>query len=367
MTARMCALAFAFGIIGETTAQAPHWRVTPRPEVRIGEVEGVGPYVFGTVSAALKLGDGRLIVADGRANEIRVFDRSGKHLATHGRTGSGPGEYQWLRQLWRAPGDSLIALDARIGKLTVLSPAFVPARTLPVQLFPEGATQDGALIRVAIQTPASEMKYDVVTEFRALLIRVDPHTQKQDTMATVAGGRSFFKLASGAGVRAYPIPFNAAPSTAIAGDAIVYGAGGREIERFDGRGKRLAPIRLTAARQRVTRADVDRFEKYHLDLARTPEQRATLKDVFTQVKAPDEMPAHSMLKLDLTGNLWVQHYAPPWQEARQWDVYSPDGRLIATISLPPRFTVYEIGVDYVLGTTKDELDVERVELYRLLK
>lgn len=55
----------------------------------------------------------------------------------------------------------------------------------------------------------------------------------------------------------------------------------------------------------------------------------------------------------------------PEAKRRTAGACDPEGRLLGQIDLPYRFTVYEIGSDYVLGRRVDELDVEHVELYGL--
>jgi hypothetical protein len=48
-------------------------------------------------------------------------------------------------------------------------------------------------------------------------------------------------------------------------------------------------------------------------------------------------------------------------------VFDEGGAALGVVPLPPRFTPHQIGNDFVLGAWKDELDVEHVRLYRLLK
>jgi hypothetical protein len=66
------------------------------------------------------------------------------------------------------------------------------------------------------------------------------------------------------------------------------------------------------------------------------------------------------------GNIWVQEYALSWK-APGWSVFDPDGVYLGDISSMDDFRVTDIGADYVLGVMTDELDVERVLLYGLVK
>ena len=61
------------------------------------------------VSDAMRLPDGRIVVASSGDNEMRVFDAFGTHVGTWGGPGEGPGEFQYLELVEPWPGDSIIA------------------------------------------------------------------------------------------------------------------------------------------------------------------------------------------------------------------------------------------------------------------
>ena len=87
-------------------------------DLRIGSVNGTCD-AFGQVFSLAVDADGRIYVADFRANEIRVFSADGECLHTFGRSGEGPGEFTMLAGiLWRPPG-VLWAFDAIKGRFTV--------------------------------------------------------------------------------------------------------------------------------------------------------------------------------------------------------------------------------------------------------
>jgi hypothetical protein len=46
-------------------------------------------------------------------------------------------------------------------------------------------------------------------------------------------------------------------------------------------------------------------------------------------------------------------------------VFDRDGLLIGRMEGPEGFEITDSGPDYILGVAKDDLDVERVRLYRL--
>ena len=82
---------------------------------------------------------------------------------------------------------------------------------------------------------------------------------------------------------------------------------------------------------------------------------------------PETMPAYeSTWVVDEEGNLWVPDYTLPAEPAT-WSVFDPQGRLLGTVDTPAGGEVTQIGSDFVLGTWTDEMDVEQVRMYRLIK
>ncbi len=58
----------------------------------------------------------------------------------------------------------------------------------------------------------------------------------------------------------------------------------------------------------------------------------------------------------------------PGEDSPQlWTVLSPEGKLLATAHLPREARVLEIGDDYVIVVTTDDLDVQYVQMYALTR
>ena len=86
------------------------WRIGPEPTVTIGAVEGEDPYLFQWVRSAFRISDGRIVVANGGTEEIRVFTATGTHLLSWGGRGQGPGDFGSLSMAGPWPG----RLDRRV-------------------------------------------------------------------------------------------------------------------------------------------------------------------------------------------------------------------------------------------------------------
>ena len=70
---------------------AEPWRLVE--DLRIGEFDGTGPYVFGSLRSVIPDPMGRIWVLEGQAFELRLFDAEGRFVRAVGRQGEGPGEF----------------------------------------------------------------------------------------------------------------------------------------------------------------------------------------------------------------------------------------------------------------------------------
>lgn len=83
---------------------------------------------------------------------------------------------------------------------------------------------------------------------------------------------------------------------------------------------------------------------------------------------PEQLPAVDDLTMDETGHLWGKRYRLPWAaEAPVWDVFDPDGRWLGGVEMPEGLEPLQIGRDFVLGLTRDDLGTERVAIYALVR
>jgi len=109
MNRALLAAAFAISLLAACGDDgAPRQRAETAPDsgpdtLRIEVVDTLGvmmgdsAYVFGNITDATMTPDGRLLVLDGLKSRIGVFDEGLEPLGFAGRSGSGPGEYQYPR------------------------------------------------------------------------------------------------------------------------------------------------------------------------------------------------------------------------------------------------------------------------------
>jgi hypothetical protein len=82
---------------------------------------------------------------------------------------------------------------------------------------------------------------------------------------------------------------------------------------------------------------------------------------------PPELPGFTELRASPDGHLWAKRFVVPGltEALNRWGVFAPVGVFLGNVELPARFRVFDVGDDYLLGVIPDELDVERVHLYRI--
>lgn len=359
------------------------WRLSESPRTGIGIVEGDPHYQFANVARAVRLGDGRIVVANGGSHELRFYDGFGVYLAASGAEGGGPGEFQALSWMGKFAGDSLIVYDANSRRVSVFDPAgsFARSATLPAGGIPQlsrfvGRLADGSLVMSAstIAGPSGLIRppitYVRVGEDGALLDTIGTFVGEEALLRTSARGSSgmfSFSIRRGGLYRS--------PVSAVYGNSFYYGSSDTyEIGIYDPSGALQRSIRRAQPIRKVTQDDIGRLERSAVEAERertgsvTPEARNAIKQRLAEQPLPEALPAYRSILVDATGDLWVGEFdLIPGEQPSRWTVFDRDGHMLGTMTMPTHFTPYEIGADYVLGAWRDDLDVEYVRLYGLEK
>jgi len=329
------------------------WRLDTVPALDIGGDTGDDD-LFGVVGA-VRLTDGRIVVADG-AQRILAFDSTGRRIATVGRRGSGPEEFEGLGWLQLLPGDSLMAYDTRLRRALVYSPSLIFARMItpePTNVglggIPEliGAFQDGTLLARARLLAGRLASGSGIVRPDNVLLLYDATGSLRDSIGVIPGD----EVAIMQGIIAQP---RFARKTIVAvGPSAFHVAPGERFEvavhRADGGISRI--IRKAHSPEPVT--DADREE---LRAAGGPD-----------IPSPTSFPALTDMLLDDEGVLWVQEFSRDPDSSARWDTFDSQGRLLGVVDMIPRFRPLHVGRDFVLGVWRDDMDVEHVRFHRLYR
>lgn len=357
---------------GGTWGKDGGWRLSDEPALQIGVAEGDPDYQMDRVRAALRLGDGRIVVANAGNQQIRWYDANGRLVSTAGRQGGGPGEFQGLTTLRRLPGDTLLAYDVSAFRLSwfdasgkfVRSAPLQPIGTVPprfVDRFADGSLLLSSSVRT-FGEPTNGTRRDTL-----LFLRARPDGQPVDSLPLSPASEAAFQIFSEGGqirgMNVISMPFMRNVHTATSGDRYWQGTNDTyelTLRRGDGTPERI--VRRAMEPVPVRGAYLDSLRKVQV-AENGPEAGKSLDDV----QLPEHLPAFERLLVDDAGHLWVQRLPFPGDVPAEWDVFDGEGKMLGTVRMPAGFRATHIGADFVLGVWQDEDDVEFVRMYRLSK
>ena len=353
----------------ETTASArfaADRRVGAAPEWSVGEVEGDPDYLLSRVVGAIQLADGRIVVANGGTNDLRIYDTEGRLAQTIGREGQGPGEFQYLRDLKRCREAGFVAFD------------------LDWQVSAFGA--DGSFLgRTVIPTPDGFTPYTLECDragrfallgwgrnpsappqvgFHALHDRLLLVSLGEGTEADLGMWLVSERIGSPGGSR--PHPAGRATVFALHEDKVYLGSGERfEVEVRDLSGRLEQLIRGP----RIPLVVTDSLKSLTLEIMlrdADPARHPALRAAVAEWDWPERMPAYTALEVDPEGVVWTRGYSADPLEGETWSLFDPERGYLGDIRLEPGQSLLEAGPDYVLVLSRDELGVERVQRYSLV-
>jgi hypothetical protein len=280
----------------------PRWSIDG-PTVRIGDASGDLNYEFNQAAWPWRLSDGRIVVAND-AVELRFYDAGGRHLATVGRRGRGPGEYQFLAQVWRAPLDSLRVTDARASRVDMRGPDGRLSRsfTIPRSLVPAWLPDGSAMVwyRTRPDLSVVGLQRDVVV-FR----RMHRDGQAADTVAVLPGG--WTDVLPGGGWRGVRLAGTPAVSSGTSGVVFIDGDQ-LAVHWFSTDGRLVTISRVITPRKRVTNAEV------RADTRTIAAEVARARRLGMNVEAApspryaEYLPQASDVRLDVGGRAWVRRW-----------------------------------------------------------
>jgi len=337
------------------------WSVAPEPSLTIGVLEGPEEYQLFRARSAVRLEDGRIVVANGGSSELRFYDASGAFLTSVGREGEGPEEFgTFMGEIWRADGDSLVIYDYTNGmRLSVFDRngtfgrAFrLDAPSTSIPLADDLIWGNTVVSRSGIYAGGDQA--EGLRRDSALYCTHDLEGTVLDTLGRFPGSEMYVQSMGEGGAVATSRPYGRQPRSAATVDYWYTGSGDRyEIRGYGRSGMLERLIRRNVANRPVTQEQLD-------DL------RLQARGAQRDISVPETMPAHGPMLGDAEGDLWVQEYRIG-DEPEHWAVFDPGGRFLGIVELPVPGRVTEIGSDYVLGIWTDEMDVEQVRLYALTK
>jgi hypothetical protein len=335
----------------------------------IGDVEGADEYVFGEIVGVGVAPDGRIYVADGQANEVRVFRPDGTFAFRFGREGEGPGEFRAIDALTFAPDGAVVVRDPRGFRITVFEPdgryrssyrlqrpfmQFSGTTTMTVddrgrlfdQLqFSAGPTSEDTL-GVAVYSPDGEVADSLV------LFAYRP--------------RNIVITRDGQAVLGIGIPFAARPAMAVARDGTTaFGIG--DSLHFTVVDERGDTLRIVARDIEPVAVSAVERDSALAGMRKTAEDNAGVRQL-PDFDFPARKPAYTHIVADATGHWWVGS-GRTWGRAPEhagYDVFEKGGRYMGTVDVPS-LRIMQIGGDFLAGGRIDSLGVSYAAVLPITK
>ena len=88
---------------------------------------------------------------------------------------------------------------------------------------------------------------------------------------------------------------------------------------------------------------------------------------YRSAPVAEHLPAFAYVGSDPLGYLWVYEYEAPGEErpGTLATVFDPEGRVLGFFEIPEGMAIMEIGADYILARTENDLGVHSVQLWPL--
>ena len=350
-------------------------------DLEIGVLDGAAEYTFSSVIDVRTSDDGSIVVADGGASELRVYDANGGYLRTLGQRGGGPGEFATAPLIAGLAGDTVFAWDGSNRRITSFSGGGDVIGTTRLQTESVGPVRvvrqdDGTYLAQSrwISPVAEDIgPHDLLVELDSVMIEhVDATGAVIDTVRVLADMerakmrqlRSDGRIA----MQMTPRPLTARAFMLSDGVRPIIGHNGSfELISY---GRESAPrvvLRVEGAWPAMTAEDIrSRLEAQLVEASEDGEIDPRVLRLYAEFM-PERMPDFSSAVIRTDGEIWVEQSLFDTSEGAEWLVFSASGELRGSVDMPPGLRVFEVHGEFVVGVVSDEFDVPYVRRYPLTR
>ncbi len=344
-------------------------------DLLVGTAEGEPEYQFGQIAGIDVGSDGRIYVMDQQAREVRVFSASGEFVTSMGQPGSGPGELsQAAGPVFVTPGDTVVVPDMMQQRITLYTAAGEPAGS-------ESLPMTSGIAVKWMETPGEDLIQQAMVmafpgqenvEQKNLLIRREPTGEVVDTVLEMPIGQSVSFSGNTPNIRL----FESEPMWTMGPDGRLYTGINSEysLNTYSPDGQLMRIVRMPFERRAISDSDQADLRRIIEELWREQGMQPEALQVMSQaLQFADFYPAYANILGGPDHTLWVQAIQTP-DEIREaggtfniqdmgsatWQVFDDSGRLLGTLTMPPRFTPLAFIHGDLYGVMRDELDVQYV-------
>ncbi|MFW6201099.1 MAG: hypothetical protein ACOC8B_00855 [Gemmatimonadota bacterium] len=361
------------------------------PGLTIGVLEGEPEYMLGNVRSLAVAPDGSIYLFDGHVPALRKYSSEGEYVATFGREGGGPGEYESPDGgLAVLPDGRVLLRDPGNARINVYSPDGEPLDGWPIRggfttsrpLFVDTA---GNAYTQALLDPEADIR-----DWRMGLIRYGPDGTTGDTLPAPTWDYEEARIIAQreTGTSMSSVPFS--PTDTWTFSPFGYFVGGVSTRYAIDLFRSDSPVlRIERAAEPVP---VDPDEKADARRRRTASMRGTDPNWrWNGPSIPDVKPPFRSVLAGRRGRIWVrvpqpgeriedvddpgadetqpgEVPEPRWREPLAFDVFEADGRYLGRVHAPDDLAFSPMPVidgDRVWAVVRDELDVQYVARFRI--
>ena len=349
-------------------------RFSRRPITRVGDGDDPGTQ-FGFVTDAARLTDGRVVVLDGQARDVRVFNESGTLERSWGGGGEGPGEFLLPTAVTRLAGDTVAVVDRRTFRVTSFGPDGVVHTTAQQQLgfAPSGMPSESCCIPIEALSPSRALwRYPTVWSIDG------PGDRISNGELVVASADEAVSLGVFESGIAAPWPdgvnpvvekhFSTRLTAAVVGSHVYVGNGsflGYEVIALSS-GELIQRVSSDWDLQPVTDELFDAWSDERRG-GRSPELTPRRIESILAIPRAPTLPAYDGLIVALDGSVWLREPVGLRFAGIEsgYHVFAPDGEWLGRVVSPGGLRILEVGEDYVLGLSRGDFDEMYVEVWGL--
>ena len=347
----------------------PPFALAEEPRYRHGD--GPADYIFQFAEAGRLFPDGSAVVADWYS-EVVVLSPDGTTHKVLARVGEGPGEVIEPDALFVLGRDSVLVPDRRQSRLTLFVGDSV-ARTarLPraAHFGLAGIGSSGELMMMDRYPYRSWV--DIEEEWLAgHMTLFDTETGALDTVA------SYDHVPRQRSGQTRPIIRPVGEVTVAAGRFVQTRSDRPEITWRLPDGTVTQIVRWRPGPNLLTEELLEHGESYNRMIGRMNYgvSEARLEEIIQEDMSRyrdmigQPVPLFGSPFADADGNLWLPSYRPAYpEEGSPYTVISPDGEWLGQVETPPRFRILDVTGGLVLGVLRDDMDVENVVVYEVVR
>ena len=339
---------------------------------------------FSLVGGIRELDDGRVLVSDALEEALYVLDADLGAKETVAGKGQGPDEYRQPDGLFAWPGDSTLMVDLGNGRMTIVAPDHEFGRTIPVVqqeaaglqiIIPQGVDEGGRLYY--------QPRGDGVIRDSADIVRWIPGSDGAPEPVVRIKLRDVTERTSGGGnnlrQEVTPVPLSPEDGWAVGpdGSVVVVRSADYHVEWTRPDGAVIAgppvPHEPVAVREADKEAWAEELAANGMMMMVTNQNGAMSASMrrgggrtpavdrfqWPEVKPPF---APEWVRVDPLGYAWVERHVPAGDRPVV-DVFGPDGRHLASVTVPARSHVRAFGDGTVYLTRWDDLGFQWLERY----